>query len=136
MFGRLAALGHYAVLTLALALPNTSARLAGNAPVPAHAGGVQATSNYRTSITSVEPAIPGLTVRTADLAGTLELSYTTPDTTPGTTPGTTPDTTPGTTPGNDAVVVLGYEGEPYLRISARGVERNAHSPATYLNQDR
>ena len=124
MFSRLAALGHAAVLTLALALPNTSAHPAGNAPVPSHAGGVQATSNYRTSITSVEPALPGLTVRTADLAGTLELSY------------TPSGTTPGATPGNDAVVVLGYEGEPYLRISARGVERNEHSPATYLNQDR
>jgi hypothetical protein len=35
------------------------------------------------------------------------------------------------------VVIMGYEGEPYLRFQADGdVLRNANSPATYLNEDR
>lgn len=32
--------------------------------------------------------------------------------------------------------VLGYQGEPYLRINPSGVYRNANSPATYLNEGR
>jgi hypothetical protein len=34
------------------------------------------------------------------------------------------------------LVVLGYQGEPYIRFSPDGVYRNQNSPATYLNQDR
>lgn len=35
------------------------------------------------------------------------------------------------------VEVVGYQGEPYLRFLAEGtVQRNRHSPSTYLNDDR
>jgi hypothetical protein len=32
------------------------------------------------------------------------------------------------------IVILGYEGEPYLRLSRAGVYENTRSPATYLNR--
>jgi hypothetical protein len=34
------------------------------------------------------------------------------------------------------LVVLGYQGEPYLRFDRTGVYRNANSPATYVNRSR
>ena len=33
-----------------------------------------------------------------------------------------------------AMVVLGYDDEPYLRVGPRGVFENVKSPATYLNR--
>lgn len=53
-------------------------------------------------------------MRLFDVQGTIELTY----------------------DGSGTLIVIGYEGEPYLRIGPDGVEQNVNSPATYLNQDR
>ena len=34
------------------------------------------------------------------------------------------------------IIVLGYEGEPYLRITSEAVFENRNSPAAYLNKER
>ena len=85
------------------------------APAAAHGiEGIEAT-NYRTRITSVSPAVDGLTVRVVEAGSRLELVNRT---------------------GED-VVVRGYQDEPYLRIDAQGgVFVNRRSPAAYINADR
>jgi hypothetical protein len=95
------------VLGLALGALTTTA-----APAAAHGpGGLQPT-NYRTRITSITPATPGISVRILDLGTKLELTNTS---------------------GHD-VTVLGYDGEPYLRVGPRGAFENERSPATFLNR--
>lgn len=82
------------------------------APASAHTLSGPRPTNFRTRILSISPPIPGVTMRVLELGAFVELSNTGP---------------------ND-VVVLGYEGEPYLRVGPRGVYRNAHSAATYINR--
>src|SRR4051794_27300528 len=85
------------------------------APAPAHGGSAnQVTSDYRVELSGVAPATKGLSVDVVDVDGTLQLTWN----------------------GDGDVVVDGYDGEPYLRVGDNGVERNIHSPATYLNQNR
>lgn len=82
------------------------------APASAHGvGGVQPT-NYLTTIDSMTPRVRGLTVDVVDLGTRLRLTNTT---------------------AHDAVV-LGYDGEPYLRVGPRGVFENVRSPAVYINR--
>lgn len=95
-----------AALTTALVL-TIAAPVLGAAPAAAHAGA----TNDRPRLVSVAPRVPGLTVRVLDRAR-FELRNAT----------------------GDRVVVLGYEGEPYLRLEAEGIWRNRRSPATYLNR--
>jgi hypothetical protein len=86
----------------------------GAAPAAAHAvGGAQA-SNYQTRIVSVEPVLPGLQVEVADAGARLRVRNRT----------------------GREVMVLGYAGEPYLRVGPAGVFENRRSPATYLNRAR
>jgi hypothetical protein len=81
-------------------------------PASAHGvGGLQPT-NYLTTIDSMSPPVPGITVEVVDLGTRLQLRNTT---------------------AHD-VVVLGYDGEPYLRVGPRGVFQNVRSPAVYINR--
>lgn len=89
--------------------------LTGATPAWAHVGsGGPSPSNWRSPVTSVHPAMPGVVVRTVDNGDFVEL------------------TNQSTVP----VTVLGYDGEPYLRIGPGGVDENSRSPATYLNRTR
>lgn len=81
-------------------------------PAAAHGVGGVEPSNYRTRVTSIDPSVAGVVVRPVDLGTRLEL----------------------TNRGATDVVVLGYDGEPYLRVGPRGVFENTRSPATYLNR--
>jgi hypothetical protein len=83
-------------------------------PADAHAvGGAQA-SNYQTRILSIEPMMSGLQVEVADAGARLRVRNRT----------------------GREVMVLGYAGEPYLRVGPAGVFENRRSPATYLNRVR
>ncbi len=82
---------------------------------PAVALAHEGNSDYRSEVSGIEPATPGIEVQMLNFDDSLLL-----------------------TNGSDSMVVIeGYEGEPYLRISPDGlVEANTRSPAYYLNDDR
>ena len=79
----------------------------------AHGGGAYS-KYYLSEIGSIAPAIPGVTGRVLARDDQIELDN----------------------PSRQTFTVLGYENEPYLRFSPKGVEVNVHSPAEYLNDDR
>ncbi|HUQ39448.1 MAG TPA: hypothetical protein VM030_04790 [Acidimicrobiales bacterium] len=80
----------------------------------AHGLGGTGASNYLTVLDAVEPRVAGVRIRVIELGSRLELTNRT---------------------GRD-VVVMGYDGEPYLRIGPRGIFTNQNSPATFLNAGR
>lgn len=82
-----------------------------SSPASAHGADAPDGTNYRTSVSAVVPAVPGVSVRTIEAGARLELTSTSPA----------------------VVEVLGYEGEPYLSVRPDGVYENLHSPAVYLN---
>jgi hypothetical protein len=69
---------------------------------------------YRSTITKVDPKMPGL--RFKILSGDDQIWL---------------DNGSGKT-----VIIKGYSGEPYLRFSPAGIFVNVNSPASFLNQDR
>jgi hypothetical protein len=74
-----------------------------------------APGDHRSRVTAVEPDVPGVSVEVVGGDSFLSLAV----------------------ERGVEVVVLGYEGEEYLRVLADGtVERNTRSPASYLNDDR
>jgi hypothetical protein len=79
----------------------------------AHGEGGKATG-FTSTVETIRPASPGLVVEVLDRDDRLFLQN-------------------GT---GREVVVLGYDGEPYLRFDAGSVYRNVLSPAVYLNADR
>jgi hypothetical protein len=80
----------------------------------AAAHGDGAARGFRSTVQKVTPALRSLSVRVLDADDELRLRNETGRT----------------------IVILGYDGEPYLRFSSDGVFRNARSPASYLNLDR
>ena len=88
-----------------------TALVASAGPAAAHGGSATQATNHRARLVGLEPAVDGVSVRLVDDGTRIELDA-----------------------GDHEVVVLGYEGEPYLRIDERGVFENRRSPATYLNR--
>lgn len=83
-------------------------------PVFAHGGNGGASSDYRIEVTGFEGDHTGIEVRPVELGNRMELVRTTAK----------------------EVQILGYEGEPYIRLDATGVFENINSPAHYANLDR
>ena len=78
----------------------------------AHGGG--GALGFRSNVIRVTPAAPGVSVQVVDYDDRLELRN----------------------ESGKALVILGYQDEPYLAFRDGRVYRNTHSPATYLNDDR
>ena len=86
--------------------------LVGATPADAHTITGVAATNYRSEIVGVSPALPGVSVRLLDLGNRVEL----------------------VNKGSVDVVILGYQGEPYLRVGPSGVFENSRSPSVALNK--
>jgi hypothetical protein len=80
-------------------------------PALAHGADAPDATAYRTTVSSIGPAVPGLTVRAVEAGARLELINRTGRT----------------------IEVLGYAAEPYLEVRAGGTYENVNSPAAYLN---
>jgi hypothetical protein len=88
------------------------AALAVCAAAAAHGGG--GALGFRSTVSGITPAVAGVAVSVLDYDDRLQLRN----------------------ESGEPLVVLGYEGEPYLAFRDGRVYRNVRSPATYLNDDR
>ena len=84
------------------------------APASAHTASGPRPTNYLTTLDSISPRIPGVTVHVVELGSKIELTNRT---------------------GTD-VIVLGYNSDPYLRVGPRGLYENLRSSSTYMNRTR
>ena len=83
-------------------------------PASAHGGNGGASSDYRIEVIGYDGDSTGIEVHPVELGNRMELVRTTAK----------------------DVQILGYDGEPYLRLDADGVFENLNSPAHYINLDR
>ncbi|MBM0278326.1 hypothetical protein [Micromonospora tarensis] len=95
-----------------VAAAGCAATLISAAPAAAHGADAPDATDYRTRTAGVAPARPGLEVRVVEAGARLELTNRT----------------------GRAIEVIGYSGEPYLRVGPDGVFENSRSPAAYLNR--
>ena len=86
--------------------------LVGATPADAHTITGVAPTNYRSEIVGISPRLPGVSVCLLDLGNRVEL----------------------VNKGRADVVILGYQGEPYLRVGPSGVFENSRSPSVALNK--
>jgi hypothetical protein len=100
--------GARAVLAVVAGL---GAVVAGAPPASAHTVAGVAPTNYRSEVTDIVPDAGALHVRLFDLGRRIQLTNL-----------------------GDEVVVLGYQGEPYLRIGPAGTFENRRSPTLYQNR--
>jgi hypothetical protein len=82
------------------------------APLAA-ANGQGPDSGYRSEITSIQPQLPGVRIEILEAQDGIRV----------------------VNEGSETVIVLGYEGEPYLRITPDAAYHNVRSPSTYMNED-
>jgi hypothetical protein len=101
-------------MAIAVLLGTMAFLVASAPPAGAHSVSGSGASNYRTTLTSVTPPVPGVHLTVIEAGSRLQLENRT----------------------GRELVVLGYEDEPYLRVGPDGVDVNTRSPATYLNADR
>ena len=83
-------------------------------PAFAHGGNGGASSDYRIEVTGYDGDANGIEVHPVELGNRMELVRTTAQ----------------------EVQILGYDGEPYIRLDDGGVFENINSPAHYINLDR
>jgi hypothetical protein len=80
-------------------------------PASAHTVAGLRANDYRTTIVSVSPAVPGLQVKAIELGRRVQVRWS----------------------GPADLVIFGYDGEPYLRVGPGGVFENLLSHTTYAN---
>lgn len=78
----------------------------------AHAVGSIKATDYKSALDSFNSPAPGIRMKVAELGNKVEV----------------------TNPTATELMILGYSGEPYLRVSKNGVFTNENSPAYYSNQ--
>lgn len=86
--------------------------VAGAAPAEAHTVTGVSPTDYRSEIVGANPRLADVSVHLLDLGNRVEL----------------------VNRGTTDVVVLGYQGEPYLRVGPAGVFENRRSPSVALNK--